>query len=84
MIVRILGDTQYTIADAAAAELEKAKQLAPGNPLIRSHLAMVYSKLGRTQEAKAESDAFLALKNKEEVMESPREKLDEINRESAH
>jgi hypothetical protein len=45
---------------------------------------MVYSKLGRTQEAKAESDAFLALKNKEEVMESPREKLDEINRESAH
>ena len=68
----------------AAAELEKAKQLAPDNPLIRSHLAMVYSKLGRTQEAKAESGAFLALKNKEEVMESPQEKLGEFNRESAH
>ena len=27
---------------------------------------------------------LIALKNKEEVMESPREKLDEINRESAH
>ena len=82
----LLGRIFLANADlhAAAAELEKAKQLAPGNPLIRSHLAMVYSKLGRTQEAKAESDAFLALKNKEEVMESPREKLDEINRESAH
>ncbi len=69
---------------AAAAELERAKQLAPDNPLVRSHLAIVYSKLGRTQEAKAESAAFLALKNKEEVMESPKEKLGEINRESAH
>ena len=70
--------------DASLSELETAKQLAPESPGVRSHLAMVYSKLGRTQEAKAESDAFLALKNKEEVMESPREKLDEINRESAH
>jgi tetratricopeptide (TPR) repeat protein len=46
------------------SELEKAKQLAPDSPGVRSHLAMVYSKLGRTQEAKAESAAFLVLKNK--------------------
>jgi tetratricopeptide (TPR) repeat protein len=56
-------------------ELETAKQLAPDSPGVRSHLAMVYSKLGRMQEAKAESAAFLALKNKEEVMASPIEKL---------
>jgi hypothetical protein len=36
---------------------------------------MVYTKLGRTQEAKAEAAAFLALKSKEEVMASPEEKL---------
>lgn len=60
---------------ASASELETAKQLSPDSPLVRSHLAMVYSKLGRTQEAKVEAAAFLALKNKEEVMASPEEKL---------
>ena len=69
---------------ASASELETAKQLAPDSPLVRSHLAMVYTKLGRPQEAKVEAAAFLALKNKEEVMASPEEKLGEINRESAH
>ncbi len=68
---------------ASASELERAKQLAPDNPGVRSHLAMVYSKLGRTQEAKAESAAFLALKNKEEVMAPPKEKLGEA-RGKAH
>lgn len=63
---------------ASASELETAKQLAPDSPGVRSHLAMVYTKLGRTQEAKAESAAFLALKNKEEVMASPKEKLGEM------
>ena len=60
---------------ASASELEAAKQLAPDSPLVRSHLAMVYTKLGRPQEAKAEAAAFLVLKNKEEVMASPQEKL---------
>lgn len=60
---------------ASATELEKAKQLAPDSPLIRSHLAIVYTKLGRLQEAKVEAAAFLALKNKEEIMASPEEKL---------
>ena len=36
---------------------------------------MAYTKLGRMQEAKAEAAAFLALKNKEEVMAPPAEKL---------
>ncbi len=68
---------------ASASELETAKRLAPGSPGVRSHLAMVYTKLGRTKEAKAESAAFLALKDKEEVMASPKEKLSKI-REKAH
>jgi tetratricopeptide (TPR) repeat protein len=68
---------------ASASELETAKQLAPDSPVVRSHLAMVYAKVGRTQEAKAESDAFLALKKKEGVMASPQEKLGEV-REKAH
>ncbi len=68
---------------ASASELETAKQLAPDSPLVRSHLAMVYTKLGRTQEAKAESAAFLALKQKEEVMASPKERLGQA-REQTH
>jgi len=38
---------------------------------------MVYTKLGRTEEAEAEFAAFLVLKNKEDVMASPQEKLGE-------
>ena len=55
-------------------ELRRAKQLAPDGAMIRSHLAMVYSKLGRTQEAKAEADAFLVLKAKQGVLAPPEEK----------
>ena len=61
--------------DASMRELEIAKQLAPDNPGVRAHLAMVYSKLGRTQEAKAESAAFLTLKKKEDVMAPAQVKL---------
>jgi tetratricopeptide (TPR) repeat protein len=59
-------------------ELETAKQLAPDIPEIRAHLAMVYSKLGRRQEAKAESDAFLALKSKEDVLAPAKVKLAKV------
>ena len=69
---------------ASLSELEVAKGLAPDSPGVRSHLAMVYSKLGRAQQAKAESDAFLALKDKEGVMAPPQEKLGAIKREEAH
>jgi tetratricopeptide (TPR) repeat protein len=61
--------------DASARELETAKQLAPDNPLVRSHLAMVYSRMGRTEKAKAEAQAFLVLKKKEEVLAPAGEKL---------
>ena len=69
--------------DASLRELEIAKQLAPDNPGVRAHLAMVYSKLGRTQEAKAESAAFLTLKKKEDVMAPAQVKLGKTQ-EMAH
>ncbi len=58
----------------SAQELRRAKQLAPDGAMIRSHLAMVYSRLGRTQEAKAEADAFLTLKAKQGVLAPPEDK----------
>jgi predicted Zn-dependent protease len=64
-------------------ELETAKRLAPDNAGVRAHLAMVYTKLGRTQEAKAESAALLALKNKEDVMAPANVKLS-VAKERAH
>ena len=58
----------------SAKELELAKQLAPDGATIRSHLAMAYYRLGRKNEAKAEMDAFTALKAKEEIFVPPSEK----------
>lgn len=58
----------------SAKELELAKQLAPDGATIRSHLAMAYDRLGRKDEAKAEMDAFTALKTKEDVFVPPGEK----------
>lgn len=68
-----LGRALYETGDLAAAakELEIAKQLAPTNPGVRSHLATVYRKLGRIQEAKKESAAFLTMKNKAETPPPP-------------
>jgi len=62
---------------ASLNELETAKQLAPDSAGVRAHLAMVYTRLGRPREAKAESAALLALKNKEEVMAPAKVKLGE-------
>lgn len=64
------GDLQ-----GSANELETAKHLSPDIAEVRSHLAMVYNRLGRLQEAKAETAAFLALKSKEEVMAPANVKL---------
>jgi predicted Zn-dependent protease len=61
--------------DASARELETAKHLAPDSPLVRSHLAMVYSRMGQSEKAKAEAQAFLVLKKKEEVLAPAAEKL---------
>jgi tetratricopeptide (TPR) repeat protein len=73
LLGRVLLETGDLVL--SASELETAKQLAPDSPLVRSHLAMVYTKLGRPQEAKVEAAAFLALKSKEEVMAPSEEKL---------
>jgi tetratricopeptide (TPR) repeat protein len=82
----LLGRVFLSSGDLSSSltELQEAKKLAPDSAGVRSHLAMVYSRLGRAQEAKAESDAFLALKNKEDVMAPPQEKLGAIHRENAH
>src|SRR5205814_1490195 len=70
---------------ASLNELETAKRFAPDSPGVRAHLAMVYTKLGRTQEAKAESAAFLALTNKEDVMAPANVKLGATQvKEKAH
>ena len=68
---------------ASLTELETAKRLAPENAGVRAHLAMVYTRLGRTEEAKSESAALLALKDKEEVMAPAKVKLSEP-KERAH
>jgi tetratricopeptide (TPR) repeat protein len=67
----------------SARELEIAKKLAPDTALVRSHLAMVYSRMGRTQAAKTEATAFLALKKKEGVLAPPQEKLRSNEKEKA-
>ena len=51
----------------SAGELETARQLAPDSASIRFHLATVYRKLGRTQDAEHEMAAFVALKEKEKA-----------------
>ena len=79
----LLGRVLFGTGDMkeSAKELEIARQLAPDSAGVRAHLAMVYNRLGRTQEAKAESAAFIVLKNKEDVMASAKEKLGESKRE---
>ena len=72
------GDLQ-----ASASELETARQLARDNPGVRYHLAAVYKRLGRKQEAKAEYAAFLLLQKKEGVLAPPEVKLGEA-RENVH
>jgi tetratricopeptide (TPR) repeat protein len=70
---------------ASLNELETAKRLAPDIPGVRAHLTMVYTKLGRKQEAKAESEAFLALTKNEDVLAPATVKLGEMRaKEKAH
>jgi tetratricopeptide (TPR) repeat protein len=65
----LLGRILFADGDltAAAQELEAAKQLAPTTPAVRAHLAMVYGKMGRMRESKAESDTYLALRKRAET-----------------
>jgi tetratricopeptide (TPR) repeat protein len=50
----------------AIAHLDTARQLAPGNPAVYSHLAMAYQRRGKLQEAQ-EMLAILARLNKEQA-----------------
>lgn len=66
----------------AAHELEIAKELASESPEIRSALANTYMKLGRLADAKRESEAFLALKDKEEVLVPPQKKIEPVKKKA--
>jgi tetratricopeptide (TPR) repeat protein len=68
----LLNEKKY---EESARELETAKRLAPDSAPIRFQLATVYRRLGRSQEAKRESEAFDLLKDKQMVIASPEEKL---------
>jgi tetratricopeptide (TPR) repeat protein len=59
----------------SAEELEAAKQLAPDSAPIRIHLARVYNALGRKEEAEKEVAAVRLLKDKEQVLAPPQEKV---------
>ncbi len=59
----------------SAQELEAAKQLAPDSAPIRMHLARVYNALGRKKEAEQEVAAIRLLKDKEQVLAPPQEKV---------
>ena len=56
-------------------ELETAKRLAPDSASIRYQLAESYRKLGRKEDAARETAAFNLLKDKQEVLAPPEEKL---------
>jgi tetratricopeptide (TPR) repeat protein len=56
-------------------ELEIAKRFAPGSARVRFSLSTAYKRLGRVQDSKREEAAFLALKDKEQVLAPLDEKL---------
>ena len=52
----------------SAAELQKAKQIAPNAAEVHFHLATVYRQLGRGADAAREDAAFKALKSKQDSL----------------
>jgi tetratricopeptide (TPR) repeat protein len=74
MLGRILLATDQL--QEGTQELEQAKRLAPDSAIIRSHLAMAYRRLGKTEEAKKEAAAFLVLKDREGSFGQPPDKSD--------
>ena len=61
--------------EESVRELESAKRLAPDSSTVRFQLAAAYRKLKRPQDAQREMAAFNLLKDKQQVMASPQEKL---------
>jgi tetratricopeptide (TPR) repeat protein len=66
---RALLDTGH-VAESAP-QLEIAKQLAPSSAQIHFTLAKTYKALGRNKEAQQETAAFIALKDKQEILTPP-------------
>jgi tetratricopeptide (TPR) repeat protein len=62
-------------AQQSVGELELAKRLAPDSATVRFQLAAAYRKLHRTVDADRETKAFNLLKDKQQVIASPQEKL---------
>jgi tetratricopeptide (TPR) repeat protein len=73
----ILGRALFDTGSYAESvpELEIAKRLAPQSARVRFVLSGAYRHVGRVPEAKREENAFLALKDKEEVLAPLEEKL---------
>ena len=59
----------------SAHELEIAKRLAPESSRIRFALSIAYKRLGRRQDSEREQAAFLALKDKDNVLAPLDDKL---------
>ncbi len=59
----------------SARELEIAKRLAPESSRIRFALSTVYKRLGRKQDSERERAAFIALKDKDNVLAPLGDKL---------
>ena len=66
---------KFGSAEEGVRELENAKKLAPDSASVRFQLAAAYRKLHRTEDADRETRAFNLLKDKQEVIASPQEKL---------
>jgi len=73
MLGRVLLTTKQL--PESARELETAKQLAPDVASIRYHLARAYAALGRAKEADREVAAYHVLRDKQQVLAPPQEKL---------
>lgn len=74
---RVYGDVLLRSGEAqkSVGELELAKKLAPDSVPVRFQLAAAYRKLHRWADAERETKAFNLLKDKQEVIASPQEKL---------
>jgi len=73
----VFGDVLLRSGEAqqSLSELEVAKRLAPDSASVRFQLATAYRKLHRTADADRETKAFNLLKDRQQVMASPQEKL---------
>ena len=74
---QLLGRVLYSTRQfqESVRELEAAKQLAPDVPSIRYQLARAYTALGRSKKAHEEVAAYNLLRDKQQILAPPEEKL---------